>query len=116
MVLDHIPQCTYSIVESTPTANTHIFDSGNLYPVNVIAVPDRFKNRVCKTECQYILYGFLPEIMVYPVYLPLFERLFEHQVHFVTAFKIVAERLFNYYLVPLIQLMFFEEERNLSVK
>ncbi len=71
------------------------FGYGNLYVIDITAVPDRLEDSVGETESHNVLNGFLAQIMVDPVDL-LFVRHFEDLlIQNLRRFQIVTERFFN---------------------
>src|SRR3546814_18020694 len=69
----HISQGNRIFKIATPVFHAHLLRHRNLDIIDVITVPQRFKQRISKTEGQDILYRFLTEVMVYAVYLLLLE-------------------------------------------
>src|SRR3546814_16986467 len=69
----HISQGNRIFKIATPVFHAHLLGHRNLDIIDVITVPQRFKQRISKTEGQDILYRFLTEVMVYAVYLLLLE-------------------------------------------
>ena len=96
MVLNHIAQSAYLVVKLNPSTDTNVFSHGNLYMVNISPVPQWFKKRVCKTQCEYILNGFLAQVMIDPEYTIFRETL----THLIIDLKcrgiIVAHRLLQH--------------------
>src|SRR5690606_26626553 len=62
---------------------------------NLIAVPQRFKQRIGKTEGQDVLYRFLTEVMVYAVYLLLLECPSQQLIKRYGRLLVVTEGFFN---------------------
>ena len=58
------------------------FGNGNHDVIDVVAVPYRLKDRVCKTQCQDVLYSFLAEKMIDSKDLFLVEMTGQHGVDF----------------------------------
>ncbi len=96
MVLDHVPHGSGLFVVRAPVLHAEVFGDGDLDMVDVAPVPDGFEEGVGETECEDVLYGLLPEVMIDPVDLGFVERGEERLVEFVRGIEIVAERLFEH--------------------
>src|SRR5690606_1180350 len=64
MVRDHIPQRTRLVVVTSAPLDTECFGDRDLNMVDVISVPNRFKDAVPKAEDEQILHRFLTKVMV----------------------------------------------------
>jgi hypothetical protein len=64
VVLHHVAQCAHFLVERAATAHAEVLRHGDLHARYVIAVPDRFEERIGKSKVDQILYGFFTKIMV----------------------------------------------------
>ena len=64
MVLHHITEGTGLIIVATAFFNSQLFSKGNLNIINVLAVPDIFKQQISKADCKNLLNHFLAQIVV----------------------------------------------------
>ena len=64
MILHHVAQGTGGFVVTGPPFDAEGFGRGDLDVIDITRVPDRFKNRVSKTENQNVLRGFFPEKVI----------------------------------------------------
>ena len=64
MVLDYVANGAGFIVEGTPTLNPEGLGHGDLYALDIVAVPDGLEHRVAEAEHQQVLHGLLAEVMV----------------------------------------------------
>src|SRR5690606_39011967 len=74
VVLDHVAQSAGILKITAAVLDTYLLGNGNLYIVDIVAVPQRFKQRVGKPERQDILDGLLSEVVVYTVDLLFLKR------------------------------------------
>ena len=63
-----------------PCADAYIFADGNLHMVDMVVVPDRFKDRIAKAKDKQILYRFFAKPVVDAVDLLFFEILLKSLV------------------------------------
>ena len=91
MILHHIPQSSGSFIESSTLLDTQVFYCGNLYIVDIITVPKRFKDAVSKAESKNILRRFFAQEVVYTVNLLFFEHRRIYAVQFAGRFQIIAK-------------------------
>ena len=75
MVLQHVTQRTGLVVVAGTFFNTQFFTQRYLDVVDVAVVPQRFDNRVAKTQGLNVLNHFLTQIVVNPEDLVFVERL-----------------------------------------
>src|SRR5205085_3226111 len=64
MVLHDVANCAGFFVEFASSCDAERFGHGDLYAVYIIAVPDRFEERIRKTEEKQVFDLFLAEIMI----------------------------------------------------
>jgi len=100
VVLEHVPQKSGGFEILCPVLHADGFRNRDLDGVNVIPVPDRFKNQICKPEHQDVLNRFLAEIVVDAVNLAFIQAFTQIAVQFLCAFKIASERLFDDHMPP----------------
>ena len=74
MIRNHIAQCAGSIVITAARFNAEPFGNRDLNVVNIVSIPNRFKNAVAEAKNQNVLNGFLAEIMVDAINLPFVEN------------------------------------------
>ena len=67
MALEHIAQCAGLVIVICAMFDAYRLSYRNLDAVDVIAVPEGFKNRIGKAEYQNILNGFFAQVVVYAV-------------------------------------------------
>jgi hypothetical protein len=63
--------------------------------IDVAAIPNRFEYAVGEPEHQDVLHGFLAEIMINAVDLPIFQGFIQFYIQGTRRFHVVSERLFN---------------------
>ena len=100
MVLDDVARCADAVVVTCTASHADILGHGDLHMVNVIVVPNRLVHGVRKTQRQYVLHGFLAEVVIDAEYARRVEHLGNHTVEFLSAGQIVAERLFDDHATP----------------
>ena len=54
MVLDHVAQATRALIKTAALPGTEVFGESDLHAGNVIAVPDRLKERIGKAKIEDI--------------------------------------------------------------
>ena len=64
MVLNHIPQCTCTIIETDAALESHRFGDSDLDMLDMLGVPQRFEQDIGKAQRQQILHRLFAEIMV----------------------------------------------------
>jgi len=67
MVLDHVAQCAGVFVITGAILYSERFRGSNLDMVDVVRVPERREDRVCKAQHKDVLRGFLAEKVIDPV-------------------------------------------------
>lgn len=95
MILHHVAHGAGSVVVFSPVSHAEGFGSPYFHPVDVVPVPQRLEDSVRKTQYQNVLDGFLPQIVVDPVYLALGEYSSEQSVQSARRLQIAAERFFD---------------------
>ncbi|MNN58353.1 hypothetical protein D3C81_1733980 [compost metagenome] len=100
MVLAHIAQCSGMIVISAALFHSYGFTESDLNVGDMLIVPQRFKERIGKTDHFDVLHHFLAQIVVDPVDLFFLEHLADLLVELLRRFQVVAERLLDHQTVP----------------
>ena len=95
MVLHHVPNRAVPVIIGAPAADTDPLGDGDLHMVDMARVPDRFEQRIGKAQRHQVLHRLLPEIVVDPVDLALFEQRRELAVQRLRALEIAAQRLLD---------------------
>jgi hypothetical protein len=67
VILHHVAQSARSFVVAGAHLNSERFRCRELHLVDVVRVPEGRENRVCKSQDQYVLRGFLAEEMINPI-------------------------------------------------
>src|ERR1044072_4603308 len=96
MVLHHVADGTDLVVELAAPFDTERLGHRNLHALDVVAVPDRLKERVGEAEVEKILDGLLTQIMVDAVDRMLGEELVDGVVEFLRRFEVTPERLLDH--------------------
>jgi len=84
------------VIITAPVLYPQGFRNGNLYMINIVAIPNRFKDGVGKPEHEDILNGFLTEIMIDAVDSGLFKTMSDRLVEGNRGCQIPAERFFHH--------------------
>ena len=96
MVLHHVAQSAGSVIITAATAfHAEVFGAGDLDVADVLAVPERFEDGVGETQHHQVLRGFLAEIVVDPIGVPLFKRGVDDFVEMPGGGEIGAERFLD---------------------
>src|SRR5687768_8253570 len=64
--------------------------------IDIITVPDGFKQGIGETKCQDILHRFLTQVMIYAVYLLFIKHGGQQLVQCMSALQVLSERFFHY--------------------
>ena len=94
MVLNHVAKRTGLFVIRSACAHADVFGSRDLDAVDVLAVPQRLEDPVCKAKDQEVLHGFFSEVMVDAIYMFFLELLGHNSVQCDRRIQVLAERLF----------------------
>ena len=95
MVLEHVPQYSSTIVIASASPHRHFLCDRDLYVVDKIAIPDRFKDAVREAQHEQVLNRFLTEVVIDSVDLLLGEDAVQRLVEVVCGVVVVAEGLFD---------------------
>ena len=96
VVLKHIPQHAGLVVVVGPLGHIQGFGHGNLHMVDVVAIPDGFKDGVGKAEHQQVLHRFLAQVMVNAENLIFLKDGMGDGIQFPGGSQIHAKGLFHY--------------------
>jgi len=66
MILHHITDGPRLLVESAAPQNTEVFGHRDLHALDVLAIPERLKECVAKTNEQHVAHGPLAQIVIDP--------------------------------------------------
>ena len=102
VVRHHVAQRAGIIVVTAALLNANSLRHGDLYVIDVTAVPDRLEDSVRKAECQDVLNGFFAEIVVDAVDLFLAGYAQELLIEGLGGFQVVPEWLFNNDATPVL--------------
>ena len=91
MILHHVAHDARLIVIASPVFDCYGFGDCNLHVVNIVTVPYRFKDCVCKTKYQQVLHHVLTKIMIDTINLTLIEHLPNKIVQFRGRREIIAK-------------------------
>ena len=95
VVLHHVAQRTRTVIISATGSDAHILDSGYLYIVNIVTVPDRFVDGASETCHHDILHRLFPKEMIDAIDILLLEVDSVNLIQLTRRCKVVAERLLN---------------------
>src|SRR5436190_15838912 len=93
MIRHHVTQGTGRIVVFSTQLDAECFSDRDLDVVDVIAVPYRLEHPVSKAKYEYVLNGFLAEVMIDSIDLPLFQDLQKIGIQFLRRSQVMTERL-----------------------
>src|SRR4030095_8042903 len=64
MILNHIADCAGLIIERASALNTKVLRHSNLYALDLIAVPERFQNRILEAEEDHVVHRPFSQVMI----------------------------------------------------
>src|SRR5690625_7429451 len=96
MILNHISERTRLIVVPVSVLNIYCFGDRYLDIVDVISIPEGFKDSIRKPESQNILHRLFAQVVVDPKNLALFNVSRQAFVKGSCTFNLPATWLFNY--------------------
>ena len=73
MILHHITQSTRLVIEASSALDTHVLHGGDLYPLDVVTIPEGLEDPVGEAERHDVLHRLLAEEVVDTVELMLVE-------------------------------------------
>jgi len=95
MILDDIADRAGFIIKSTATLDTEIFCHGYLHALHIVAVPERFHERICKAEGDHVIHRPLAQIVVDPEDCSFIELSEKDFIEMLCRWQIVPERLLD---------------------
>src|SRR5262249_51513155 len=95
MVLEHIPQHPGSIIITGPAAQPHLLRDSYLDVVDIVPIPQWFKDSIGKTKNQQVLNCLFTQVMVNAVNLAFLKNFVYLAVQFGGRGQVMAKRLFN---------------------
>src|SRR5262245_6081003 len=95
MVLNHVADGTGLIIERPTALNPEILRHGDLYALDLIAVPERFEERVLEAEEHHVMHRSFSQIMIDAEDVLLVESAEQNLVERLRRGKVVTEGLFD---------------------
>ena len=95
VVLDHVAEGAGFLIVAPAALDADGLGGGDLDVIDVLAVPERLKQRVAEAEGQDVLDGLFAQVVIDAVELVFGEVLVELVLQFAGAGLVVAERLFD---------------------
>src|SRR5215831_16677364 len=95
MVLHDVADRTRLIIKSTPPLNAEIFGHGHLYTRDVVAIPERFQERIGEAKDEQVVHRPLAQVMVDAEDRLLVEGAEQRAVERLRRKAIMTERFFN---------------------
>src|SRR5262249_46158755 len=97
MVLNHVTDRASLVVERTSALHAEVLSHRDLHALDVVAVPNRFQERVREAKEHYVFYLSLPKVVIDPKDRALIKDAQQHFVQLLRRREVVAEGLFNNY-------------------
>src|SRR5258705_11374489 len=95
MILNHIADCASLIIERASALNSKVLCHSNLYALDLIAVPERLKERILEAEKDHVMNRPLAEVMVDAEDVLLVESPEQNPIERLRRDKVVPEGFFN---------------------
>src|SRR5262247_4311803 len=95
MVLDDVTDRARLLIKSTPPLDAEVLGHGDLHTLDMVAIPERFQERIGEAEEEQVVHRQLSEVMVDAEDRLLVKRAEQRVVELLRRKKIVAERFFN---------------------
>src|SRR4030095_8164037 len=95
MILDHVADGAGLIIERPPALNPKVFCHGDLYALDLIAIPKRLQQRVLEAEEHHVMHWSFSQIMIDAEDVLFVESAEQNLVKRLRRGKVVAERLFD---------------------
>ena len=97
VVLHHVAQRAGGLVERTAALHAELFSDGDLDVGNMLAPPQRLKQRIAKAQRKQVLYRWLAQVMVYAKDLFFFKELAYRAVDLAVGGKFVSQWFFQHH-------------------
>src|SRR5215469_11672663 len=97
MILDNVANRAGLVVKRTPPLHAEVLRHRDLHALDVMAVPDRFQERVGEAEEHHVMHLPLPKIMVDPEDRCLVKGAEQESIQLLRRGEIVAEWFFDNY-------------------
>src|SRR5215831_21300373 len=97
MVLDNVANRAGLVVERTTSLHAEVLRHRDLHAFDVMAVPDRFQERVGEAEEHHVMHLPFPKIMVNPEDRRLVKGAQQESIQLLRRGEIVAKRFFDNY-------------------
>ena len=95
VILHHVAQRAGFVVELAAIADAKALGHGDLDAADVVAIPDRFENRVGKARVKDVLYRFFAEIVIDAIDVLFRKELMQSSIERLGGRKIVAKWLLD---------------------
>src|SRR6266550_2157473 len=95
MILNHIADCAGLIIERASALNSKVLRHSNLYALDLIAVPERFQNRILEAEEDHVVHRPLSQVMVDAEDVLLIEGAEQDPIKLLCGGEVVTEGFFN---------------------
>ena len=95
MVLDDVADRAGLVVEAAAALDAEVLGHRDLHALDVLAVPERFEERVREAEEQHVVDRALAEVVVDPEDVALVERAEQDPVELARRGEVLAERLLD---------------------
>ena len=96
VVLQHVADRADLLVEAPPASHPEVLGHRQMHRRDVLAVPDRLKERVSEPEVGDVLDRLLAQIVIDPVHLLLGEHRVQHAAQLARGCQIASERLLDH--------------------
>ena len=97
VILDQVPHGTRIVVVAGPRADADVLGGGDLYLVDVVAVPQRLEHAVGEPERHHVLHRLLAQVVVDPEDLLLLEHAEHRPVELARLLKGGSEGLLDHH-------------------
>ena len=95
MILHDVADRARLIIESAPPLDAEVFGHGDLHTLDMVAIPERFQERIGEAEEEHVVHRPLAQVMVDAEDRLLVEGAEQGAVERLRREEIVTERFFN---------------------
>src|SRR5499426_3323118 len=95
MVLDDVTDRARLLIKSTPPLDAEVLGHGDLHTLNMVAIPERFQERIGEAEEEQVVHRPLAQVMVDAEDRLLVEGAEQRAVERLRRKAIMTERFFN---------------------